>query len=514
MRRTLLLLSTMALTLLLAAGVALASYVNESEPNDTLATAQNIDNFSLDNDPNISNSTTIPHASVQGTGNDTFDFYKFTVPPSCAGTAGVMDIDGAWPQFDSYLRLYDSDLINVASNDDLSPPDPGSIAVGQFSTTTLDSYLEYNFPSAGGTYYLKVNESLLQSPPGTIPEDRPVPNGVTYQLHISLPNHPTSPTPLTDTVAPTVCLTAPQDGATVSGSNVTLSANAFDNPPGGVKKVEFLVDGVVVGEDTSAESGNSYSVNWDSSTADDGPVSIQAKAYDTSDQSEVSASRTVTVDNTKPTVSLTAPQDGASVSGSEVTLSADATDTVGVKKVEFLVDGVVVGTDDSAESGNSYSVNWDSSTADDGPVSIQARAYDTADQSEVSTSRTVTVDNTKPTVVSVTPTDRATKVSFTAPDITATFSEKMAFTDGQSSTSFTLEKVRVKGRNVTSISTVPTSVENPASGQTNENKVRLKPDADLEKGTNYRVSITTSATDLVGNPLGTAKTWRFKTAPK
>jgi hypothetical protein len=187
---------------------------------------------------------------------------------------------------------------------------------------------------------------------------------------------------------------------------------------------------------------------------------------------------------------------------------------VGVKKVEFLVDGVVVGTDDSAESGNSYSVNWDSSTVSDGQVSIQAKAYDTADQSEVSTSRTVTVDNTKPTVVSLTPTDRATKVSFTAPDITATFSEKMAFTDGQSSTSFTLEKVRVKGRNVTSISTVPTSVENPASGQTNENKVRLKPDADLEKGTNYRVSITTSATDLVGNPLGTAKTWRFKTAPR
>lgn len=53
----------------------------------------------------------------------------------------------------------------------------------------------------------------------------------------------------TDGVAPTVSLTAPAPGATVSGS-VTISASASDNV--GVNRVEFLIDGALAASDSSA----------------------------------------------------------------------------------------------------------------------------------------------------------------------------------------------------------------------------------------------------------------------
>ena len=51
---------------------------------------------------------------------------------------------------------------------------------------------------------------------------------------------------------------------------------------------------------------------------------------------------TVTVDNNAPSVSITAPAAGAVVSGT-TTVTASASDTVGVQSVQFRVDGANVG---------------------------------------------------------------------------------------------------------------------------------------------------------------------------
>jgi photosystem II stability/assembly factor-like uncharacterized protein/LysM repeat protein len=101
---------------------------------------------------------------------------------------------------------------------------------------------------------------------------------------------------------------------------------------------------------------------------------------------------TSTGDNVAPSVALTSPQEGAIVSGTNVTLSADATDNVGVGRVEFLVNGSVAGTD-TTPSGSSYSVSWDSTTVSNGSVQIRARAFDTSTNQATSTARTLTVDN-------------------------------------------------------------------------------------------------------------------------
>jgi len=102
-----------------------------------------------------------------------------------------------------------------------------------------------------------------------------------------------------------------------------------------------------------------------------------------------SASATLTVstivDTTAPTVSAT--ESGTS---GTITLGATATDTVGVTKVEFYVDGALKGTDTTSP----YSMTLDSTTLTDGAHTLVAKAYDAAGNVGTSTTVNFTVSNT------------------------------------------------------------------------------------------------------------------------
>jgi len=96
-------------------------------------------------------------------------------------------------------------------------------------------------------------------------------------------------------------------------------------------------------------------------------------------------------DTTAPTVSLAAPLNGATVSGT-IAIDASANDEVGVVGVQFKLDGNNLGTEDVIVP---YSVNWDTMTVADGEHNISAVARDAA--GNISTSSiTVTVSNTPP----------------------------------------------------------------------------------------------------------------------
>lgn len=97
---------------------------------------------------------------------------------------------------------------------------------------------------------------------------------------------------------------------------------------------------------------------------------------------------TGSTDTTAPTVSLTAPTAGASVTGT-VAISATATDNVGVSKVDFMVDGNLVNTDTASP----YTYNWNSATVANGSHTITAVATDAANNSRTSTVITVTSTN-------------------------------------------------------------------------------------------------------------------------
>jgi hypothetical protein len=113
--------------------------------------------------------------TIQGTGNDTFDNYSFTV--SNAGDVGIFDVDfgsGAGGSFDSWIRLFASDGTELASNDDSSPSD------GQGGSVSFqDSYIEYTF-DAPGLYVIEVGRFCCPVA---------VPAGATYELQVSVENH-------------------------------------------------------------------------------------------------------------------------------------------------------------------------------------------------------------------------------------------------------------------------------------------------------------------------------------
>ncbi len=97
---------------------------------------------------------------------------------------------------------------------------------------------------------------------------------------------------VTDKTPPTVSITAPANGATVSG-NVTISATANDVGGSSLSKVVFIAPDVAIAEDTSSP----YSYAWPSTSTANGSKTITVTAYDNAGNS-ASTTRTVTVSNT------------------------------------------------------------------------------------------------------------------------------------------------------------------------------------------------------------------------
>ncbi|MBA2480204.1 MAG: fibronectin type III domain-containing protein, partial [Planctomycetes bacterium] len=93
-------------------------------------------------------------------------------------------------------------------------------------------------------------------------------------------------------------------------------------------------------------------------------------------------------DTTAPTVALTAPANVSTVSGT-VTLTATASDNVGVIGVQFQIDGVNIGAEDTAAP---YSLAWNSLLVANGAHTISAIARDAAGN-RTTASVSVTVNN-------------------------------------------------------------------------------------------------------------------------
>src|SRR5207247_1448772 len=150
-----------------------------------------------------------------------------------------------------------------------------------------------------------------------------------------------------------VNITSPTSGSTVSG---TITVNASVTIIGSilVAGVQFKLDGANLGgEDTSSP----YSVSWNTATVGNGSHTLTAVARDAAGNRTTSSPVSVTVSNadtTPPSVSISAPASGATVSGT-VTVSASASDNIGVAGVQFLVDGANLGAEDRSWP---YSLSW------------------------------------------------------------------------------------------------------------------------------------------------------------
>lgn len=98
-------------------------------------------------------------------------------------------------------------------------------------------------------------------------------------------------------------------------------------------------------------------------------------------------------DVTPPTVSITAPTTGSTVSGSAVAVTATAADDIAVAGVQFRLDGANVQAEDPTAP---YSITWDTTTTTDGSHALTAVARDTSNNTTTSSTVTVTVSNAGP----------------------------------------------------------------------------------------------------------------------
>jgi len=95
-------------------------------------------------------------------------------------------------------------------------------------------------------------------------------------------------------------------------------------------------------------------------------------------------------DSTPPTVSVTSPANGGTVSGT-ITITAAASDDVGVVGVQFKLDGNNLGAEDTAPP---YNFSWNTTQATNGSHTLIAVARDAAGHTTTSLAVSVTVANT------------------------------------------------------------------------------------------------------------------------
>jgi hypothetical protein len=184
-------------------------------------------------------------------------------------------------------------------------------------------------------------------------------------------------------------LSAPTNGQTVSGTT-PVTATATDNVA--VASVQLLLDGQALGAPVTSPP---YTVQWDTTKATPGLHTLGARATDTSGNTATATTVTVTVpDTTPPTVAISNPSTGQTVSGTQP-VAANVADNVAIGSVQFLLDGQALGAPVTSAP---YAVQWDTTKSTAGSHTLSARATDTSGNATTSLSITVSVQNPAPTM--------------------------------------------------------------------------------------------------------------------
>ena len=286
-------------------------------------------------------------------------------------------------------------LVNPPPSISLTAPSNGtqiksgsSVTISANASDSGGSISSVKFYTNGSLFYTDTSSpySVSWTPSGTG-------NKTVYAL--ATDNHGATKQSTTNTIYvspyPNVSLTAPSQGAVYNvGNSVSISANASDD--GSISQVQFYVNGSLQATDTSSP----YSTNW-TAPANPGNYTIYSKATDNLGAQTQSNSISIIV-NGLPSISQTSPSNGSVYNiGSNVTLSANASDDGSISKVEFFVNGSLYSTDTTY----AYSRIWNA--ANPGSYTIYSKATDNHGVQTQSNSVTITVNANPSTSITAPP---------------------------------------------------------------------------------------------------------------
>ena len=187
--------------------------------------------------------------------------------------------------------------------------------------------------------------------------------------------------PSLDQVPPTARLIYPLAGQ-ILYDVVLVQVDASDDRE--LDQVDFYIDGILESSVDASSGDSPYSYAWDTRLlAENSEHSLYFKAIDAagneSDNDAILFTIGRSLDTEPPTLVLLYPQEGDTLTGT-VTVSVDVTDNVAVDRIEYYVDGGVVGSPNFVAWAHPWNFNWDTSDwADTFEHTLYIRAVDTSE---------------------------------------------------------------------------------------------------------------------------------------
>lgn len=203
---------------------------------------------------------------------------------------------------------------------------------------------------------------------------RGYPSGTMSGWFNSFAAGPGGGSPESDDNPPTVSISSPANGATVSGI-VSFSASASDDK--GVTKVGFYINSTLLSEDSSAP----YSISLNTGDYSNGAYSLKAIAYDASQTAEVTISITISnadpTDTEDPTVTIIEPAANPyawTASVPTLSIKVRTNDNIGVTRIRIYIDDELQGE----YLTNGLNLGWNYAGTPTGEYIFRAEGYDAA----------------------------------------------------------------------------------------------------------------------------------------
>ena len=321
---------------------------------------------------------------VSGTGDDTgvpaqFNYEIFSPPYLFKGARPtITSVSSSTTQYGSTFFVGTPDGASISS---VSLVAPSGVT---HSTNMNQRFIPLTFSQGTGGLAVTAPANSNIAPPGYYMLFIVNSNGVP-----SVASFVNFPSPLNDTQPPTaptnlmasgglgqasLSWTGSTDNVGVDHYNIYRSTTSGFSPNSGNK----------VGQSTTTSYND---INVSSGTYYYLVTAMDAAGNESTPSNDASA--IITADTTPPTVSITSPANGSTVSGI-IFVSANATDNVGVASVQFQLDGANLGSPITTAP---YNYSWDTAKTTNGSHTLTAIAKDGAGNTTTSGPVSVTVNN-------------------------------------------------------------------------------------------------------------------------